>query len=1119
MLSKPFTKTASRVMKLTFLLVLAGLLQVSARSHAQLVTYTAKGQSLVKVFGELKKQTGYVFFFDDKDIKDTRPITVTLKGVPFAEALDRILEGEGLTYEIQGNTVVVSRTEKHEKPAETPAEKPRREIQIHVTDSSGAPLAGASVYVRGTRQGGQTDAKGRIALADVPEGAVLIVTYVGYETATVSVHEVLYMNVELKRSGGRLDELQVIAYGTSSKRLTTGNIASVTSEDIEKQPVSNPLLALEGRVPGLFIAQSTGLPGAGIMTQVQGQNSLASGNDPFFVVDGVPYISQLVFNPDGNILGRTGLQTAGYEMYNNFQTNGNPLSFINPDDIESITVLKDAEATAIYGTRAANGAILITTKKAHAGTTKVNFNFENGWARVTRHVPMVNTPQYLEMRHEAMINDGVQMSIADYDVNGDWDTTRYTNWQKQLLGNTAQYTTLYADVSGGNANVQAMFGATYHRETTVFANNFSNSVPSVHFSINANTDNRKFTAQLTGSYMVNTNHLPNIDLTSTAMYLPPDAPALLNPDGSVNWAQNASGTSTLYNNPYAQLLTHYYNTTTNLTSSALLTYNPFPGLSIKSSFGYTNLQSSDIQTIPLASVQPEVRATTSPQANYNNNDINTWLAEPQITYNHKLGIGRIEALAGATFQQQSSNANGFNASGFSSDALLNDISAATTIYPSNQIQTLYRYNALFGRLNYNIRDRYILEGTLNRDGSSRFGSNNQLHNFASAGGAWIFSELKAAKELHWLSFGKLKASYGTTGNDQIGDYNYLSLYSSRYFGLPYQGSSGLAPNGLSNPDLQWEETSKLNFGLDLGLFNNRVLLGADYFRNRSSNQLLSYSLAALTGFGNIEANLPATIQNSGWEFTWTSQNIKGKRFQWTTNANLTIPRNKLVRFNNLATSSYSFNYIIGQPVTVTRSFNLLGVDPQTGFYQILKANGQKTSSDPTWPDDLDQRVDISPKYFGGIDNQFSYRGFSLDFLFQFVNRMGGNFLYENGPIGAMGDQPSWVLNRWRKPGDVAQFQKFSTGNNPFNMGNTFWISSQSRQAYGKAAYIRLKNLAFSWSVPEAWIKRRYVQNASVFLLAQNLLTITNYHGIDPESLNYQTLPPLKTITLGIKATF
>jgi len=337
--------------------------------------------------------------------------------------------------------------------------------------------------------------------------------------------------------------VQVIAYGTTTRRLSTGDVSTVRAADIEKQPVSNPLLALQGRIPGLQITQASGLAGSGVKVRIQGQNSIGFGSDPLYIVDGVPFASQLLPTIN-NILGESG-------KVNNIPSGtGNPLSFINSSDIESIDILKDADATAIYGSRGANGVILITTKKGKAGQTKVDVNIQRGYGQVTRRLDLLNTQQYLQMRREAFTNDGLAIPTTttvpasdNYDLTF-WDQNKSTDWQKVLIGGTARYTDIHGSVSGGNKNITALIGAAYKKETTVFPGDFADQKGSLHVMINNVSENQKFKISLSGNYLIDNNELPGRDLTSAALSLPPNAPSLYNSDGSLNWATDASGSTT-----------------------------------------------------------------------------------------------------------------------------------------------------------------------------------------------------------------------------------------------------------------------------------------------------------------------------------------------------------------------------------------------------------------------------------------------------------------------------------------------------------------------------------------------------------------------------------------------
>jgi TonB-linked SusC/RagA family outer membrane protein len=1114
-----FTGKVLLTMRLTALILLCACLQVCAKGYSQ-ITLSETDAPLQKVFKEIQKQTGYDFLFSSELLKQAGNVTVKLNNVSLQEAVEECLKGKGLDYEIQEKTVIIKKKILQPLPSgggSSLSTPPPIDIHGRVTDSLGKPLSGASVIVKGKgkQKGTETDVNGNFTLKDVSDNSILVISYTGYTTKQYKISGIDAFTVFLDKSNNPLDEIQVIAYGTTTKRLSTGDVTTVTAKEIEMQPVSNPLLALEGRVPGIVITQNTGVPGGGITVRIQGINSLTRGNDPLYIIDGVPYSSQSLSNLSGpvGILGSNG----GTNQYSP-NGGGNPLSFINPADIESIDVLKDADATSIYGSRAANGAVLITTKKGKAGQTRGDINIQDGWGTVTRYMPLLNSQQYLQMRYEAFKNDGILPGPNDYDINGTWDTTRYTNWQKTLIGGTAQYLTANGSVSGGTTNTQFLVGAGYQRQTTVFPGDLSDQKGSVHINLNHISNNQRFRLMADVKYLVDNNQLIVSDLTQTAMILSPDAPALYNKDGSLNWAPLPDGSST-WINPLAYLKNKYTSINRNLIGNALISYQVLPGLVLKSTFGYNNLQTNETQFYPLTGYAPDQRQNNIRISVFGNNAVSSWNLEPQVTYNRFIAKGTLEALVGATIEQNNSSGQQLLGYGYNSDLQLGDISSAPNITPAAlSISSAYKYQALFGRLNYNWQNKYILNLTGRRDGSSRFGADNLFHNFWSTAGAWLFSnEALFKNNIPIISFGKLRASYGTTGNDQIGDYQFLSLYNSYVVPFAYQGVSGLYPIGLPNPHLQWEETNKLQFGLDLGFLKDRILLNINYYRNRSSNQLEGYPLPSITGFGSIYENFPATIENTGWEFTLNTINVKSRDFSWSSSVNLTIPKNRLVTFQGLDSSSYAYTYIIGQPVTINKAFHFLGVNPATGLYQY--AGNQGPTSSPNYPSDATTQVNTDPKLYGGFQNSIRYKGLGLDFLFQFAKQLGLNYSFGIRPgqfnsSGAYGsganNQPIYILDRWQNPGDIKQLEKFST-NYPPTYGNLNYSDAR----FSDASYIRLKNVSLSWQFPEEWMKKTHLQNCRIYAQGQNLLTITNYKGLDPENQSIGSLPPLKVLTFGI----
>ncbi len=1119
-------KTTALAMKLTIFLLIASILSARASGVAQNVTLPGKHLTLKQVFAAIKQQTGYVVLAQKNIYSGNAAVSVEAKNLPLNDLLSEVLKELSLDYVIKDKTIVLSGIPKKNLPglfnSVTNQSNGAQPVSGLVLNHEGQPLEGASIKVKKTSRGTFTDAAGHFKI-NVNAGDILIITYSGYKEKEIKIITLQPIgDIRMEISDNKLDEVQIIAYGKTSRRLSTGNIGSVKAAEIEKQPINNPLLALQGRVPGLFIEQATGFSGSGVTVRIQGKNSIQNGNDPLYIVDGVPYASQ--FMPQGGsnwVLGGSG---GSFRIPN---VNGNPLSTINPADIESIEVLKDADATAIYGSRAANGVILITTKKGKAGDTRINLNLQAGGARIPKKMKLMNAGQHLTMRKEALANDGltpVPGRMGDNDLNGNWDNTRETDWQKELLGSTALYNDFQASVSGGNENTTFLVGTGYHKETTVFPGSFSDKKGSVHFNINSASANRRFKIQFSGNYLDDNNKLPKIDLTRAAMLLSPVAPALYTSDGKVNWAPDASGGTTFIKNPIGYLYDRFNDKTASMVGNLILSYQILPGLDIKSSFGYTSLITDYTNKTLLESVMPEDLASGRQQrsSEFGNNTMKTWLAEPQLTYKRAIGKGTLELLAGAAFQQRTSKGYSILATGFSNDMVMDDIRSAPSTVPGTSIFLDYRYCAAFGRVNYNWENKYILNVSARRDGSSRFGPENRFHDFGAIGAAWIFSQEKWIKnQISFLSFGKLRASYGTTGNEQIPDYQYLSLFAPVTQEIPYQGITAYAPNQISNPFLQWESTRKKQVGLDLGFFNDRIQFNTNYYLNRSDNQLSAYLLAATTGFDAIYKNQAFKIKNTGWEFMLSGTVIQTAAFSWTSNINLTLPKTLLMDYPGLDKTSDASKKIVGRPMGATYAYHLLGVDPATGIYQFEDNEGKPTSN----PASKDKNIIVNPfpTAYGGFQNTLSYKGFQLDLMFQFTKQKARNYSYGSlqytvgGFSQGEGNQSVLLLNRWQKPGDIATIQKYST--QYANYIQHIYARDQSDAGISDASYIRLKNLSLDWQMPSSWMKATGMQSGSLFIQGQNLFTITSYTGLDPETKSSTILPPLRVITAGLKLIF
>ncbi|XHR94283.1 SusC/RagA family TonB-linked outer membrane protein [Mucilaginibacter sp. UC70_90] len=1095
-------------LKLAVAIIFIACCNVTASVMAQQITLNVKNAPLESVFNTIKEQSGYTFLYRDSYLERTKKVTLKLSKVSLETALNACFKDQPLNYEIVGKTIVVKiKDNSSDLPAKTSRD---RLIQGRVTDTAAAPLPGVSVRVKNGTVGTVTNTSGEFSLS-VPENAILTFSYIGFETVLVSAEGVSPYRITMHRSSSRLDEVQVIAYGTTTRRLSTGNIGTVKAADIETQPVSNPMAALQGRIPGLLITQSSGVSGSYFKVQLRGQSSLdlsLSQNNPLFVIDGVPFES-------GNSISNQITSAANNPV--SISSGGlSPLNSINPQDIESIDVLKDADATAIYGSRGANGVILITTKKGKQGKITVNLNVNSGVSRIGRSVQMMNTRQYVAIRKEAFRNDGLSPSADASDAGYApdimlWDTTRYTDFKKLLIGNTAHYNNFQGSISGGNNLTSFRISGNYHRETMVFPGSYTDQVASANANINSRSADGKFNVQLSVIYSSDHNQLPQYDLTKY-LSLPPNL-LLYNADGSLAWQDK----EVLYNsldqitNPLAMLNQTYQSTNDNLSGNLSLKYQLVAGLSAKVNLGYNSFMVAEKGLNPSTSIDPNLVGVIYPSSQFGSGNNRNWIIEPQLNYQNTFSFGKIDVLLGNTLQHRSGKSSYMYGQNYSSDLLLNSIAAAGTVTASNT-NVNYNYAAFFGRINYNLKDKYLLDITARRDGSSRFGPDRQWATFGAAGLAWIFSEEPFVRNLlPFISFGKFRASYGTTGSDQIGDYKYLNLWNNTAYG--YNGTPGLIPSSPYNPQYNWEVNKKLEASVELGFIKDRILLNTTFYRNRSSNQLIRYVLPTQTGFSSVIRNFPGLVQNTGWEFTLTSKNIDAGRFKWSSNFNLTIPQNKLVSFPGLATSSYKSVYIEGKSLSVIQAYKYLGVDPQTGLYTFEDVNKDGV----IYTGDLQEAGNRDPKFYGGLQNNISWKQFDLSFFFQFTKQIGVNYLAQlvSTTPGRMYNQPEFVLSRWQQPGDQTDIEKLiSQFDGP--AATAYGVLAGSTGAYTDASFIKLKNLSLSYRIGDIWLKKLKLNGCRIYLEGQNLLTITSYKGADPEMQNFYALPPLRTIVAGLQ---
>jgi len=1138
------------VMKITTIILFVAFMQVSAVGLAQKVTLVQKDATIRQIFKEINKQTGYNIFWSDSQINGDTKLSVDFKNTPLADVLNICLENSELTYSIEDKNVVIKQKEQSfldnlkDKAAKVLAIP--SDINGTVVDSTGNTLPGATIILKSTSfsTNTYTDDKGEFHFKNVTQGKyTLSVTYIGYgkqEKLIETTGKDITIKFVLYNSVSGLDQVQVIAYGTQSKRFSVGSVSTVTAEDIEKQPVDNLLLALQGQAPGLAITATSGIPGSQVLVQIRGQNTLGSAaglrpyDQPLFIVDGVPFAAG-----NNNVNQFASLVAAQHTSASLTNTVGiSPFGNIDPADIESITILKDADATAIYGTQGANGVILITTKKGKPGATAFDLNVNTSFNSAAHPVQLMNTQQYLQFRKDAFTADGITPTNNSGSFNSYapdltvFDQNKYTNWEQVMYGQNTNNTDVHASLSGGTATNTFLISTGYNRSSYNYPGNFADQRYTLHSNMHHSSNDARLTVDLITDFGYEQNNSAGFGGAQDVV-LPPNLPDLLGPSGNLLWKYQGFDLTT--DQFYSSLQQPTYLQNYNLNTSFNISYKLFAGLTIGANMGYNRNTTNENSQTPGASQNP-ASFNFNRQANFSTNTAQTLNIEPQINYKKTIGKGILTALVGATYKKATTNSTYLTGQGYSNDNFLGSIDNATSIAAIDGA-TLYRYNAGFARINYIYDNEFIVNLTGRRDASSKFGPTNQFGNFGSVGAGWIFSEQKFLKNsLPVLSFGKLTGSYGTSGTDNVADYLFQSLFQPIPYIPTFQGVASSAPVNLYNPNFSWPLKKSLNIALDLGFFNDRLLLNATFYRDRETNQLVNIPEPVQTGFNSVLGNLPATVQNQGFEFSVSSTNIKVRNFSWRTNFNLSFNRNKLIAFPNLASSTYASTYVIGQSTSTIYGYQYKDVNPTTGLFEFYKANGTVTYN-PNFQlasagGDKVAIANRDIKYMGGFGNTFTYKQFSLFIFCQFSSQNAPNYLFQaynsSGLLGFMYNQPTAVLgNYWKTPGDVSQLQRLASSySSPFiASAGTSAISqvfkfAASSGVYSDDTYLRVKTVSLAYQLPNALLNKVHIKAASVFVNGQNLLTFTNYKVGDPEQPGtYSSFPVQRVVAFGLNLKF
>jgi len=1111
-------------MKIFRLLLLFICLLTNVKLFAQqqqTITLSLKNAPLETVLAQIKKQTGISFFYNKDIISIAGKITVQAEKKDLQTVLNLCFKNTPVTYAVVNNIVVLVNKNAKKNADGTPelANDLFTQITVHgfVYNTQGVRLNGANVIIKRSHLGTTTSANGEFTLSGVRTTDTLRISFIGYDAQRVLASDGEF-SIQLKETKNELDAVEVQAYGNTTKRLAIGEISQVNALDIERQPISNPMLALKGLVPGVLITPTSGYSNAPVRVEIRGRNSIdpTSVSDPLYIIDGVPLIqANIGLQQGGYQTGSTGLQQAGVS----FSGGQSPFAMLNPNDIESITVLKDAAATAMYGSRAGNGVIIITTKKGKAGKTQFEASAGQMINRVIGQYAMLNTTQYLQMRREALRNDGLSPTVANAPDIALWDTTRNIDWQKQLW-KSAISSHIQATLSGGSELSTFRISGSYvsGQDVSPLANENTNKSANVSFNFNHHSLNQKLSVGFTATYGYTAANQISVGGAST---LAPDLPPIFDKNGNLNYASwNAAGIGTSF--PFGGLLQPSISSSDLLNSSLNVGYQIINGLKVNVIMGYNLGLNNNSLTTTIASQDPINNPSAS--AYFGNSRTDGWNITPQVDYSRQIGRGKLTALMGANLNNTTATGITTSAFGYTSDLLTKSVNNAPLV-SSYQNYSQSKYVDLHGRLNYNWEDKYIIEVSGNRDGSSNFGPGRQFGNFGVAGASWIASEEKWLKKAlpAWVSLVKFNASYGTTGQYPNIAYQYLSQWASSTYGggTPFYSYNGIVPQvpiHAVNQDYQWETDKQLNIAMDLGFLEDRLTMHAAVYRKRSDNQLASLPTPVFTGFANVEGNSKADVQNSGVEVNLNARLVDAKDFSWSAALAFSHNENKLLAFPGIQYTPYYTTLKIGKSLNTVYLLHYLGIDPQTGQrgYEDFLKNGTISLGYNTPPgvgDDRGVAIDLSPKFESSLVNNFIYKGFNLVFQFSYRKMMAISPYTQTGGIFNINMPLSVFNNSWQKPGDISPNPRFST-----SQGNSDGYFPNSDGAYTDGSYLRLQNVAFGYALPEKMAKKVGMQGIRLMVSMENVFTISKYPGIDPE-LPFGSQPQAKTFNGQVTLTF
>jgi TonB-dependent starch-binding outer membrane protein SusC len=982
-----------------------------------------------------------------------------------------------------------------------------RTISGKVVDEKGAPLGNVTVQVKGSSIGTVTGDDGSYSLSVPSNARTLVFSFSERETREVNLGSGNEVNATLAPSSSSMDEVVVVGYQTVRKRDVASAVSKINAGDIENLPMANFAQAMQGRAAGVIVAAANGVPGGSLSVIIRGVGSINAGTTPLYVVDGI----QL----------NTGTGS--------INTQNNPLNFLNPDDIESIEVLKDAAAASIYGARAANGVIIVTTKKGKVGKTRFTVNSYIGQSSPLRQVDVLSTKEWFLLRQEALMNAGAtaasaratalsNLGLPSSTADSKFDSLPNYDWQDAAFSR-GTITNSEISMQGGNQTMNFYMSGSYSKQSAfIKPTDFQRGalLTKIGFKINnkLTLDNSLSlsTVSQNAPYSIGNTGFGNPAYAS-AMILPINP--IYNPDGSFYGLPGSGQTivGTFNHNIMAVgEFVKYFTRTNQFIGSAALTYNPISSLTLKTFVGldYRLTQDHRYQD-PRVNDAASVGGRLSDQSDWNTNFISTTTANWRKIIND---VHSVNVLGGIEFRRDQNQWFQADGQGFPSFQLQYMSSAATPVGVSGQWSANATFSQ-FAKLGYTYNNRYIFNYTVRRDGSTRFGANKKFGVFQSAQFAWNAKEESFLRDVRALSDLKIRYSFGQAGNDQIGNSQYAQLYgTSRIYG----NGSAINPTQLGNPDLTWETREEHNIGMDIAFLRNRISLTVDAYRKVNKDLLLSRSLYATTGFTSITQNL-GSVENKGLEFL-LSVNPFNRDFKWTSTFNIAFQKNQVLSlYDGLESLPNDASIRVGMPLGSFYTSEWAGVNPATGRGMWYDKNGNITYN----PLAADRKFigDIYPSHFGGWNNSFSYKGFTLEAFLQYEYgriRQDGQFTQMMRMAGATVNTLQYGYdNRWTTPGQITDVPRPFNGLADYN--SVGW-GSGTRYLF-KTDYVRLKQVTLGYDFSNTVVKRLRLDGVRFYIQGINLWTYSEWPSYDPEFTgdNFGIIPQSKNVTVGLQVKF